>query len=222
MNHENISSWKGFIWIIKSKSPFHAGLPKTKPQRELSRNSLNSDRLGVMTNSQGSLFQCQTTLSVKNLFPMSTLNFPDIPHVPSLATREKVLSIKLLPIDSPDMWGCSSGYECLIGARSYKTDTHFSISSHGRGTAGDHSITSAFSHLDSHVPGPLLGQSLAGQVPGVPEQGGGCSSRVLTWDMLLLRQEVRDRRGKCESWECESWELYQYFIYALPKLGSPM
>jgi len=37
---------------------------------------LNSKRLGAMTTSLGSLFQCVTTLSVKNLFLMSSLNLP--------------------------------------------------------------------------------------------------------------------------------------------------
>lgn len=53
------------------------------------------------------------------------------------------------------------------------TDTHFSISSRGRGTAGGCSITSAFSHLDSNVSVPLFGQST------VPGWAGAWSSRAV-------------------------------------------
>ena len=67
---------------------------KTIWLRTSSRRSLSSDRLGVMATSLRTLFQWQTTISVKSLFLMSKLNFPwhsfiPFSHVVLLVTREK-------------------------------------------------------------------------------------------------------------------------------------
>ncbi|KAK4829762.1 hypothetical protein QYF61_006486 [Mycteria americana] len=58
---QNISSWKGPIWIIESNSLPLAGLPKIKPYDQ---EHLNSDRLGAMTTSLRSLFQHSTRTSL--------------------------------------------------------------------------------------------------------------------------------------------------------------
>lgn len=57
--------------------------------------SLNSDRFAIMTTSLRSLFKRPKTLSMKNLFLMSNLNFPwcsfiPFPYVLPLITREEL------------------------------------------------------------------------------------------------------------------------------------
>ena len=71
-------SWKGPIRIIESSCwpcTEHAK-GHTMCLRALSKGFLNSLRLGAVTTALGSLFQCPSTLWVKNFFLISNLNLP--------------------------------------------------------------------------------------------------------------------------------------------------
>lgn len=67
-------SWEGPTRIIKLNSQPCKGPPQnlTTCPRVLSKHFLNSVRLGAVTTALSSLFQCWTTLSVKNLFLISS------------------------------------------------------------------------------------------------------------------------------------------------------
>lgn len=84
-------------------------LPKAWPYDLVpSRCSLNSDWLETLTASLESLFQWPTTLSVKNIFLMSSLNFPwhgfiPFPHILLLLTRRE---ISTFPVHCPPWRSC--------------------------------------------------------------------------------------------------------------------
>lgn len=82
-------------------------VPKAQPYDLVSsRCSLNSDRLETLITSLGSLFQWPTTLSVKNIFLMSSLKFPwhgfiPFPYILLLLTRAD----EHLPLRHCPPWG---------------------------------------------------------------------------------------------------------------------
>jgi len=87
--------------------------------------ALNTSREGASTAFLGNLFQCLTTLRVKNLFPISNLNLPSfslkpLPLVLSLHVLVKVplqLSCRALQV----LEGCDkvSPEPCILKAESH-------------------------------------------------------------------------------------------------------
>jgi len=83
MNHRIIESWNGLGWKRPpSSSSFsppamcRVANHQTRLPRATSSLALNASRDGASTTSLGNLFQCFTTLWVKNFLLISNLNLP--------------------------------------------------------------------------------------------------------------------------------------------------
>jgi len=75
---QNGLGWKGPQWSLSFNPPAMCRVAnhQTRLPRATSSQALNGSRDGASTTSLGNLFQCVTTLCVKNFLPISNLNLP--------------------------------------------------------------------------------------------------------------------------------------------------